>query len=358
MGAAKTSRAKRSERRKKRARFEKQVAADCTRLLGENIAAMEFPGGRSRDSFRLVLENSGPVFVSIRRTRERAAAECKALKALAPRGAPVPQLIASDERRLLVQEEIHGERLSQALHRQDESTVEALLDSALTGLSDCQRLGSEAGLDGQVKKLGKSLEWLVGLLDRPAVIGNYLGVPPSRPQLGALEELLAARKPRFIKWDSRPGNAMATDDGKVCWFDWEHCGARNRLDDMAWLLADEYVPDYPAVEERLIEKHIGNFADDLSVDEAKQYLSAYGVFHLAVRLGLICKYKRRGDWWDHDYCLERDKIGVTREHMRRICGRGERWAKRNPYTEPLSSWYAAMADLFQEQPSEPARQLG
>lgn len=349
--AAKTSKGKKSERRKQRERLKKKLAADCSQLLGERITEMQYPGGRSRSSFRLVLETGSPVIVSIRKTRQRADLERTVLKELAPRGAQVPHLIAGDKRRLLIQEEIPGERLSQALHGQDEATVERLLDAALTSLSESQRLGSEAGFDAQLTPLGGSFDWLVGLLDRPAVIGNFLGVPPARPQLGPLEELLAVRQPRFVKWDSRPGNAMVKADGQVYWFDWEHCGTRNRLDDMAWLLADEYVPDYPAVEERLIDKHIASFADDLSVDEAKQYLSAYGVFHLSVRLGLICKYKRRGDWWDQDYCLERDKVGVTRESMLRTCSRGERWARRNPNTESLASWYAAMADLFHEQPS-------
>jgi hypothetical protein len=48
---------KKSERRKQRERFKKKVTADCSRLLGENVAAMEYPGGKSRDSFRVVMEN-------------------------------------------------------------------------------------------------------------------------------------------------------------------------------------------------------------------------------------------------------------------------------------------------------------
>ena len=350
MATSTSSRKSRSRRRKQRERFKKKVAADCSRLLGEKVAALEFPGGKTRDSLRAVMESRGPVIVSIRRTRERAATECKVLSALAPRGAPVPELLADAGKRLLIQEEIPGNRLAQALHRQDEQTVERLLDEALTSLSQCQRTGSEAGLDDELKPLGRSFEWLVGLLDRPAVVGNHLGVPPAQPELGHLEDLLAVRKPRFVKWDSRPGNAMVADQDKVYWFDWEHCGTRNRLDDMAWLLGDEYVPDFPEMEERLIEKHIANFADDLSIDEAKHYLSAYGVFHMCVRLGLICKYKRRdGEWWDHDYCVERDKIGVTQEQMRRICTRGERWAKRNPYTQALVPWYARMSSLFKDE---------
>ena len=298
------------------------------------------------------LNNRGPVIVSFRPKHNRAETERAVLKELAPKGALIPRLLASDGKKMLIQEEITGERLSEAMHGQDESRVEQLLDAALTSLADTHRMGSESGFDTSLATLGDSFEWLVGLLDRPAVIGNFLKVPAPQPNLKELESLLAVRKPRFIKWDSRPGNAMVREDDKVYWFDWEHCGARNRLDDMAWLLADEYVPDYPAAEERLIKKHVANFADDLSVDEARQYLSAYGVFHSSVRLGLICKYKTQGDWWGQDYCLKHDKVGITWESMLRVCDRGARWAKQNPYTEALSPWFVAIADRFEAQSLE------
>lgn len=343
----KSSRKKRSGKKKVTKSSRNDLAARCGTLLGERVKSMEFPGGESRRSFRLLLQDRDSVIVSIRPTRERARTECTVLSELSSRGAAVPRLIADDGRRLLIQEEIPGVRLSQAMHEQNENSIERVLDAALTSLAEAHCAGSEAGFDTRLVPLGDSLKWLAGLLDRPAVIGNYLNVPAPRPKLAELERLLAIRKPRFVKWDSRPGNAMLRDDGKVFWFDWEHCGCRNRLDDVAWLLADEYVPDHPAAEERLIEKHIGNFADDLSIDEAKQYLSAYGVFHLSVRLGLICKYRVRGDWWNHKYCLAGDKVGVTWRSMLRVCRRGERWANRNPYTAPLAKWFMAIAAQFE-----------
>ncbi|MGB5347404.1 MAG: phosphotransferase [Woeseia sp.] len=251
----------------------------------------------------------------------------------------VPRLLASDGRRLLVQEEIAGERLAQALHGADEASHERLLDNALRGLAAAQQAGSQAGFDTRLKALGDSREWLVGLLDRPAVIGGILDVPAPRPELPQLEALLALRSPRFIKWDARPGNAISRDDGSVYWFDWEHCGVRNRLDDLAWLLGDEHVPDYPAIEKKLLDKYLASFADDLSIDDARLYVSAYGVFHMAVRLGLIFRYKVKGDWWDHDDCVNRDKVGVTVECLRRMCTRGARWARANPYTEKLAPWF-------------------
>lgn len=307
---------------------------------------MQYPGGRKRRSFRLLLENGSTAIVSIRPKRFRARTECEVLRELSAKGAPVPRLLASDGGNLLIQEEIRGDRLAQALSSDDESGVEATLDAALTSLAQAHRTGSECGFDTRLAALGESFDWLVGLLDRPAVMGNILDVPAPMPNLTQLENLLALRTPRFIKWDARPGNAVINPDGTVFWFDWEHSGARNRLDDMAWLLADEYVPDYPAVEERLIEKHVGQFADDLSTDEAKLYLSAYGVFHMSVRLGLICKYKMRGDWWNQEYCMDQDKIGVTWECMRRVCRRGARWAERNPYTESLARWFRSLSHRF------------
>lgn len=259
----------------------------------------------------------------------------------------MPRLIASDGGKLLIQEEIVGVRLAESLNGQTEAQFEAVLDASLASLAETHRAGSDAGFDTRLATLGDSFEWLVGLLDRPAVIGDILEVPAPMPDLSRLESLLAVRSPRFIKWDARPGNAMVAKDGTVFWFDWEHAGARNRLDDMAWLLADEYVPDFADAEERIIDKHIAHFADDLSVDEAKQYLSAYGVFHMCVRLGLICKFRLRGDWWNQDYCMDRDKVGVTWECMRRVCRRGERWARRNPYTEPLARWFSAIFHRFE-----------
>lgn len=337
---------KSSNRKKKSEDDSRNLAKKCEQLLGERVASMQYPGGRSRRSFRLLLQNNNSVIVSIRPARVRAKTERRILRELSAKAAPVPSLLANDGRNLLIQEEIAGERLAQAIHHQDEARVEEVLDGALTSLSQAHRAGSESGFDTRLSVLGGSFEWLVGFLDRPAVIGNILKVPAPRPKLAQLESLLAVRTPRFIKWDARPGNAIIRADGKVFWFDWEHCGTRNRLDDMAWLLADEFVPDFPEAEERLIEKHVASFADDLSTDEAKHYLSAYGVFHLSVRLGLICKYKMQGDWWNHDYCVDRDKVGVTWECMQRVCRRGERWARRNPYTEPLAGWFTAIGDHF------------
>ncbi|MGB5245860.1 MAG: phosphotransferase [Woeseia sp.] len=352
--ATQSGRASKSARSKKRRALARELTGKCSELLGESIESLEYPGGRSRRSIRLVLKNGNTAIASVRPQRSRAATECSVLEELPVRGAPVPRLLASDGRNTLIQEDLGGIRLAQAMHGAEELQVERLLDNALTGLSQAQRAGSAAGFDERFETLGDRRDWLVGFLDRPAVIGRILDTPAPPPALQELEKLLAVRKPRFVKWDARPGNAMVRENGRVFWIDWEHCGTRNRLDDMAWVLGDEHVPDCPLVEERLIKKHIARFADDLSVEAAMQYLFAYGVFHMTVRLGLIGKYRMtKGEWWDHDYCVERDKVGVTLTCLERICTRAARWAQRNPHTEPLAPWFGEIFTRLDQYKNEP-----
>ena len=158
----------------------------------------------------------------------------------------------------------------------------------------------------------------------------------------ALVELIAIDRPEFIKWDARPGNAIARGDGAVAWFDWEHCGARNRLDDVAWLLGDEYTPDLPAAEDRLLAGYLGALEEPWPVERAREYLWTYGSLHACVRLGLILYNRGEGPWWDAGYCLERDKVGVTLEAAERLCGRAARWAAGTHLLAPLGPWFEAM----------------
>ncbi len=302
-----------SDRKTRQEKLNRELAAKCGRLLGERVTSMQYPGGRSRRSFRVILKNRGPVIVSFRPKHNRAETERAVLKELAPRGALIPRLLASDGKKMLIQEEITGERLSEAMHGQDESRVEQVLDAALTSLADTHRVGSESGFDTSLVTLGETFEWLVGLLDRPAVIGNFLKVPAPQPNLKELESLLAVRKPRFIKWDSRPGNAMVREDDKVYWFDWEHCGARDALDDLAWMLCDEYMPDHPQLEAALLKRFLPLFAlcSKRSPRDALTYLSRFGTLHSCVRLNLVLKHKGNGDWWNPEFCARTDRVGVT-----------------------------------------------
>ena len=334
------SRIKKPQQNSKNTKFDRELATECERLIGNRVVSMQYPGGSGRDSVRLLLKHGAPVFVSKRSRKPKADIEKLVLKSVHAKGANVPKLIATNGQTLLIQEEIPGLRLSQALHKQPSDIIYQHLDNALESLSRIQKAGSESGLDQKLPVLGDNEEWLQQFLVRPQILGNFFNIPCPELNLKTLQQLLAIRQPRFVKWDSRPGNAIVNNDDQVFWIDWEHSGTRNRLDDMVWLLADEFIPHRPNVEKKLLERHIANYADDLSVDEARDYFFTLGSFHLVIRMGLIYKYKKDGNWWSYDKCLAGDKAGVTLKNMLRICKRGKRWAAQTSDTQPLSQWFS------------------
>jgi hypothetical protein len=307
-------------------------------LLHREVVDVEYPGGKSRDSIRVILKDGESVIATKRDDLDRANLEQKVLRALTKKGVPVPRLLAG-KRRLLFQQDLGNQRLSQALALAKGEQIHQLLDSALTGLSLSHKAASQAGLDNEVPERGHEKSWVEGLIERPTVIGKHLEIPAPELDQEALCDQLAVRRARFVKWDARPGNALVDDQGVVYWIDWEHSGSRNRLDDMAWLIADEYVDDSIEIEQALLDSHIAAFADDLDASAALDYLMTYGCFHSSVRLGLVLRHKKDEDWWDADYCIEKDKVGITKECALRLCRRGGRWAARSSLVQALAPWF-------------------
>lgn len=329
-------------------RRERRLVRACKPLLDSPVQAIAYPGGRSRDAVSLTLADGREVIAAKRDNRFRAELECRVLRALRGGGAAVPEVLGFDGDKLLLQQLLNGNRLSAALNSGTPEDVERLLDNALTSLASAQQAGTAAALESHVPALGKGRDWIDGLLRRPLVIGGYLQVKPARPRVEQLRKLLAVRTPRFVKWDARSGNAMVDASGEVSWFDWEHCGARNRIDDVAWLLGDEFTPELAEQETRVIDRQIEAFADDMPADQARQYLYAYGVFHAVVRLGLILSRKKDEDWWDFDYCVARDKAGVTLDCALRLVRRGARWADMDVATRPLAAWFTNIGERLHE----------
>lgn len=336
------SRRKNKGRRSNFDKHKKAMLRACESMLEEEVVDVAYPGGKSRDAVALTLKSGMQVIAAVRNNAYRANLEYRVLEGLSTRGAPVPKVLGYDGETLLLQELLAGRRLSQALATAAPDTVENLLDSALTGLARAQQAGSAAGLDEGLPALGAGKDWIADLLRRPLVIGGFLNERPRRPRVDALRDLFAIKRPRFVKWDARPGNAMAGDGQQVSWFDWEHSGTRCRLDDVAWLLCDEFTPNLEDVESRLVGRHIEQFADMLSRDEAERYLRAYGVFHSVVRLGLILSLKKDEEWWDFDYCVQRDKVGVTLDCALRVTLRAARWADFDELTRSLVPWFEAV----------------
>lgn len=322
------------------------AVAACQTLLDAKVTRVEAPGGL-RKSIRLQLED-GSVIVTRRRSLKRARLEAMVLHALGARGAPVPKILAFDGL-WMIQEDLGDQRLSQAFAESKKRKREAWLEAALTSLAECHRAGRDAGLERMVAVIGRKRGWLSRILTMPTHLGRYLNEPPPSYPQKELEEFLGIRRPAFIKWDARPGNAIAREDGTVAWFDWEHSGCRNQLDDLGWLMGDEFSPDFSSVEMKVLKKHLPDFiGDDEDPDEAMAYLSSFCTLHMCTRLTIIFAFKKGGPWWDAEGVLERDSVGVTRENAQALCQRAARWAARAPLMEPLAPWFEKLVDRLPE----------
>ena len=334
--------AQREAAKERATRIAQDAITACQTLLGVQVSGVDLPGG-ARDSIRVFYEDKSAI-ITRRKSLQRARLEASALYALRAHGADVPKVLAFDGI-WLIQEDLGRRRLSQALREADPTEGEAWLEAALTSLAAAHRAGEAAGLDKIVVTIGGKPEWVTRLLDMPVRLGTLAGSPPPPLRVEELTRMLRVRRPRFIKWDARPGNATAREDGTVAWFDWEHSGCRNWLDDFGWLLADEYAPDLPEAEERLVERHLPSFIDrEEDIDEARTYLTVFATIHSCVRISLILTSKKDKPWRDPKLTLAGDKVGVTREQCRNGLRRAARWAARTPVTEELAPWFEQLVD--------------
>ena len=239
-------------------------------------------------------------------------------------------------------------RLSQLLAAAQPAEGAIALASAIAGLRSVHDVGRDARLDRHVAAIGSRDDWLRSIVEMPYRIGERLSLaPPALPVEDLVERLRPVRR-ALVKWDARPGNAVVHVDASVRWIDWEHCGCRDPLDDLVWLFCDEYTPDWPDVEERLLAHFLPAFAGRSSTDYASDYLATFGTLHSCVRLALILEEKADGPWWSAERCLAEDRVGVTLDMARRTARRAARWAARGSLTGDLSSWLAETAHRLEQ----------
>jgi hypothetical protein len=310
----------------------------CKQLLDQTAIRLDFPGGRHRASFRLILENGKSVIATRRADASRSYYESLVMRRLENCHAPTPKHYAYNGL-VMIQEDLHGTRLSDALRNcTSEEHYSFLMEQALSSLLEIHHIAAKEGLAHAVPVLGCEPDWLIGLIDRTALIGNYLNIPCPTVPVNQLFNCLYLLKPSFVKWDSRPGNAMLDSDNNIKWFDWEHCCARNPIDDMAWLLCDDAVPNYENAEESLIDKFLPAFADGRNLDDARTYLEVFGVHHTCVRLGRLLDAKGSDSWEVYDNSLEVE-AGLQLHTAISLCRRAAFWAKKNKMTRMLQDWF-------------------
>ena len=96
-----------------------------------------------------------------------------------------------------------------------------------------------------------------------------------------------------------------------------------------------------------LDRWIPEFSVDGDLGAARQYLMTFGVFHMSVRLALILSRKGDGSWWDHDYCLAGDKVGVTAQAGSALCQKAARWAARAPGLKALMPWFSRVGERIE-----------
>ncbi len=295
----------------------------CRRLLGveavpETLKTIPPDNYKRRqlNSIRLVA-GAATVIASRRRAVQLAGRETAALTALGMYRAPAPRLLAA-EGQWLIQEDVGRTRLSERLQGMNRSDGLALLAAAADGLWRCQEAGAKAGLAAQGVELGGYDK----LMAATAKLAGILKIPAPEFAPDRIRPLIAAPESVFIKWDARPATAILSDHGAVLWIDWEEWGRRCRLDDLVWLVCDEWVPDWGEAEDAWVAGEIrAHAAPFAGVPEAERYFAAFGTLHLLLRLGVILITKGAGGWWDEDLAHAHDLIGVTRECALRLISR-------------------------------------
>ncbi|HRJ51780.1 MAG TPA: phosphotransferase [Candidatus Thiothrix moscowensis] len=314
------------------------LASVCETALGGVIADITFPGGEERGACHVLWADGRTAIATVRTDSGRALLEERVMRHLYQQAAKVPNVLFYNGI-VLIQEVLEGVGLARGLASATSQQCGEWLAEGFRSLVTIHHAASREGLDRAVPFLGTSEAWIMRHIRQVHKTGDALALPaPSLPKQ-ALHDILLPMNPRFVKWDARPGNAMLSTTGQVSWFDWENCGARNRLDDLVWLLCDESVPFHAEIEQALLEEFVPLFADGASIAAAHRYVCIAGALHCSARLSLILHKKADGPWWDIEEILLYDYIGVTLTQAQRLCLRGAFLAQCEPLIASLVPWF-------------------
>ncbi len=322
-----------------------QAVRACSDLLGAQAIGWENPGGQNRKSTRLFLDGR-QVIATLRSSAERADLEAAVLRRLHAQGACVPAVLAYDGRWLL-QEDLPGERLSRALRRVGKEEAFALQDTALASLQAIHKAAERAGLAPLCFRIGSQPDWITDLSATPERLGAFLGLPAPACDSAAVARILTRTPTSFVKWDARPPNAVVSPQGEIGWFDWEHCGTRNRLDDLVWFLGDDSIIDRPGDELRLLNRWVPRYDEGGYPAGPADYMMTMGALHCVVRLAnqvsSASRAQNPGDWRTALAGRGPDTLSGSGMSMAR---RGLRWAEKSSALQPLAPWLRAIRERF------------
>jgi hypothetical protein len=330
--------------------FARTAAQLCRDRLGREVLGCVRAGWPGSPAVRVQLEDK-PVIVTRRSHPERTQFEADVLTELAAAGAPVPHVLAFDGE-YLIQQDLGSITLNDAFATPHDLRWIDHLDRALTSLGQIHAAGRETTLSTRMPNIGVNAGWIENLLSAPVRVGERLSSPAPRLDTAGLGGLLLSPNQTFIKWDTRPANAALCDTGSVAWFDWQNCGRRDPLDDIAWLMADEHLPNQPETEAGLIVRHLEQIAGADYRGDPSEYLMAFGTLHMCVRLHVMLNTREKSLWRQTTLGWPAERSDVSLETIAQTCRRGARWAANSPLTEPLGPWLYSLPDLIQT-PVEP-----
>ena len=313
-----------------------EVEALTQRVFGQKPTRVAFPGGTHRSAF--IADIGGDLFVLAKRENEEdAQLEAIVLKCLSKTG-HVPEFVARQER-WLVQQCVPGQRLPILLDEAEQGAPrQTLMGDALEALAVIHEAAHDDGLQHRMPRVGIRPGWIDDRIGEMHLTSKILEIGEAKIDQAAIHKMLDVKHRDFIKWDARPGNALV-HEGRHYWFDWEDCGRRNALDDLACLFCDEWSMITAHAEDALIDRFLPRFARSMPADLAYDYLMVAGLVQTTYRLRLAVKYRQRdGEWWSRSKCLKGDKVGVTAQEVGLLCNRGVRWAGRHDLLKPYVEW--------------------
>ena len=320
------------------------VARLSNRVFGRPPKRVAFPGGTSRSAF--IADMGDETFVFAKRENvSDSQLEGIVLRTIGDTGY-VPKLKAVIED-WVVQEYVAGTRLPVLLNdSQDMNQREELVGSSLESLIHIHDAAYSANLQHRVPKVGTVDKWLWDRSGAAKRISNSIGISYPKLDREELVRLMDVKRNEFVKWDARPGNAMVNDN-RVIWFDWEDCGRSNALDDLGFVLCDEWTCLDQASESRLLDKYFPFFNRSLSKQNGEHYLRVFGVIHMVLRMRMALKLRsRENKWWDREYCLQGDKVGVTQQEFDRLVVRSKRWADGVHELKPFLPWLDELSERY------------
>lgn len=321
-----------------------QVSELSQKVFGKLPNRVAFPGGKTRAAFIADMGDKRYVFAK-RENAKDAQLEGIILRNLGATG-HVPKLksVMND---WVVQEFIAGIRLPVLIDQTEDMKVrEDLVSNSLESLVHIHEAAHDVNLQHRMPKVGTADNWLWNRTGAAKRISRSIGIKPPELDRERLVKLMDVKRDEFVKWDARPGNAMVSETG-VIWFDWEDCGRSKALDDLAFVLCDEWTALDADAETRLKDRYFPLFNKTLSYDQGFEYLHLFGITHMVLRLRMAQKlFARKDEWWDREYCLQGDKVGVTATEFTRLIHRGKRWAEHTNEWKSLIPWLDRLSDHY------------